>query len=530
MKRIFYILLATLCISISVVAQENLKFETSYSADSTARANRVEVVFVTPYEGFTIEPTNKKDMVMKSREQNGGTFATVVMCDISDAAADRNHTFRVNISGTTIGDYVKVPLAAGKHFTVRVEQALEHNLYLNYPNSQRGYLNATKSAIEFNIPDYVKQPRLEFTEGIGRLLPDSTLQGQTIITLEIDCNALKALQTDIPQKKAKADARLQQLKNELTELEKIFDENSGKEGFDFDKDERQKAKLESEIEHVYDDVPELFVRLSANKANTVRVIPSRLAALAQPRNRLQINVVDGLHKETIYKKAAFDELLSNAREYYNNYRQHYDYKYFDAAFVAYDQAIGNDDCPLNLRDQLRMEKDTIAFLRKYTLYREKADTLARKAEAEKGFASEETYKALVGEHRFLDMLINAHPDMSRFKEIDATIQARIQQHPSAKKTVIEKVTKQRQRVKGRIILDNEYLTTKLNTISIYASPYHTIKKDERARLKLLGKADTEGNFNVVMPEDMDYIITSAEMQRKTEAHLVTTDFIEIHIK
>ena len=498
--------------------------------DPALGSNRAAVIFITPYEGFTIVAIDKRDLVMKSTPQSDGTFSTQVMCDLSDRATDRNHNFRVNIAGTALGDYVKVPLVAGKRYTIQVKQALEHDLYFNYPNTQRAYTDASKSAIEFSVPDYIKNPKVEFTKGIGRLLPQTSASGMNIITLEIDCESLKALRAEIPTKRAEAEARLKKLQADMAALEKNFDEHNSDPNFDFDADEKRKAELEEAMEHVYDNVPEVIVVLYADKSNVVRVERQRLAGLTEPRQRLQINVGDGMHKETIYKDATFDELLSNAREYFDNYRQHYDYKYFDAANVAYDQAIAHDDCPFNLRDQLRLEKDTIAFLRKYTLYREKADTLARKAEAEKGFANEETYKALVGEHRFLGMLIKAHPDMSRFKEIDASIQARIQQHPSAKKTVTEEVVKQRQRVKGRVIIDNQYLTIKLNTISIYASPYYIIKKDDRARLKLLGKADAEGNFNVVMPEDMDYIITSAELQRKSEAHRVTGDYIDIHIK
>lgn len=533
MKRFFSFisLLAWICTSWAQQGSGNLTFSKPTSSDdSSLGANRASVIFITPYEGFTIVAVDKRDMVMKSVALNDGTFTTQVMCDLTDRAADPNHSFRVNIAGTALGDYIKVALTAGKRFTIQVQQALQHDLYFNYPNTQRAWTDATKSAIEFSVPDYIKNPKVEFTSGIGQLLKPATASGMNIITLEIDCEKLKQLQTEIPAKQAAAEAKLKQLQADLAAHEKYFDEHNTDANFDFDADERRKTELEDAIEHVYDDVPELSVVLYADKSNVVRVDRSRLANLTEPRQRLQINVGDGMHKETIYKEATFDELLSNARDYFKNYRQHYEYKYFDAANVAYDQAIAHDDCPFELRDQLRLEKDTIAFLRKYTLYREKADTLARKAEAEKGFSSEDTYKALVGEHRFLDMLIKAHPDMSRFQEMDATIQARIQQHPSAKKTVTEQVVKQRQHVKGRVIIDNQYLTIRLNSISIYAAPYSTIKKDDRSRLKLLGRADAEGNFDVIMPEDMDYIITSAELQRKSEAHLVTGTTMDIHIK
>lgn len=528
-KRAVCLLLVAFGLYSSILAQENLMFNTSSSPDATITGNRVEITFITPYEGFIISPSNRKDMVMKAREQTDGSYATQVVCDISDAAADRNHTFRVNISGTTIGDYVKVPLVPGRRFTVRVEQALEHNLYLIYPNSQRGYMDATKSAVEFTIPDYIRQPRVEFTAGIGRMLPVQSLQGQTVITLELDCDALKQKIADIPDKRAQADARLQLLQAELAAHERNFDENSVKEGFDFDADERKKAAIESAIEHVYDEVPELFIRLVADKANTVRVDPSRITALTQPRNRLQISVVDGLHRETVYKKASFGELLGNARDYLTNYRSQYKSSYYDAAVTAYDQAIAHDDCPADLREPLRVERDTLAYLRKFTRYHEKADTLVRENEQEKGFDSEEVYNWLLADHKFLNLLIQEHPEMSRFQEMDIQVQERINMHPSAMKAVQETVVKQAQRIKGKVTIGSEYLSIPLNTISVYAAPYRVIKKNDRDNLRLIGRVDANGEFNVIMPQGMHYIILDQEMERKSEAHYVSENDNQIEI-
>jgi hypothetical protein len=97
--------------------------------------------------------------------------------------------------------------------------------------------------------------------------------------------------------------------------------------------------------------------------------------------------------------------------------------------------------------------------------------------------------------------------------------------------VRQQVTVQKQQISGTITLDDD-LTIPLNTISIYASPISEVKKADRSRLQLLGKADAQGRFHVIMPQDMHYIITSAEMTKKADAHYVAPGqtSITIHIK
>lgn len=499
------------------------------SDDSALGSNRAVVVFITPYEGFTIVAVDKRDLVMKSTPQNDGTFSTQVMCDLSDRAADRNHNFRVNIAGTALGDYVKVPLVAGKRFTIQVKQAMEHDLYFNYPNTQRVYTDASKSAIEFSVPDYIKDPKVEFTKGIGRLLPQTSASGINIITLEIDCESLKKLLAEIPTKRAEAETRLKKLQADMAALERNFDEHSSDPAFDFDADEKRKAELEEDMEHVYDNVSEVIVVLYADKSNVVRVERQRLAGLTEPRQRLQINVGDGMHKETVFKEASFEELLEDARYYILNYRNNFKSSYYDAALNAYKKAIEHNDCPFELREPLRLENDTLAYLHKYTLYHEKADTLVRKNESEKGFASEEVWKWLLADHKFLDLLIQEHPEMDYFKTLDNQVQNRISAHPNAKKQVQEIVTLQAQRIKGTVRIDNKYLDIPLNSISVYASPYSTIKKDDRKQLRLIGQVDANGQFNVIIPHGMHYIILDQEMKKTSEAHYISDKDTEIEI-
>ena len=50
---------------------------------------------------------------------------------------------------------------------------------------------------------------------------------------------------------------------------------------------------------------------------------------------------------------SFDELCSIAKNYYAEYPSHTESSFYDAAKIAYDNAIKHNDCPFNLRDSLR---------------------------------------------------------------------------------------------------------------------------------------------------------------------------------
>lgn len=533
MKRILFSLACMvlgLCHACPQQGTGSLTFSSPVSSDdATLGRKRASVVFITPYEGFTIVAIDKRDLVMKSMPQKDGTCAIQVMCDLSDPAADRNHNFRVNIAGTALGDYVKVPLVAGKRFTIQVKQALEHDLYFNYPNTQRAYTDASKSAIEFSVPDYIKNPKVEFSKGIGRLLPQASGSGMNTITLEIDCENLKKLRAEIPIKRAEAEAHLKKLQAGMAELEKNFDEHSSDSDFNFEDYEKRRAELEEAIEHVFDDVPEVIVVLYADKSNVVHVERQRLAGLTEPRQRLQINVGDGMHKETIYKEASFEELLTTARQYYKDYPHHSDFNFFEGANIAYKNAINHNDCPIELREEIRKEHDSLLSIRKDIYLIEQTSDRVAQAEEKEGFNSDGVYKYLSAQINFANRILKNHLECSAIEQLRDSLLTRISSHPKASvEAGTETVTHKRDKLSGSVSFKNKYMAIQFENMRVYAIPTKQIKG---TKSRIIGRVNADGTYDVVKPDGLSslYIYVTGE---KDEAHYVPngTTHLDIIVK
>ncbi len=216
----------------------------------------------------------------------------------------------------------------------------------------------------------------------------------------------------------------------------------------------------------------------------------------------------------------FNEVLANARHYYANRQNPANarYNYFDAAKIAYEKAIEHNDCSYDLRDTLKTEYNDVLFMRKLTHHHESATDSILKYVGKYGEQNHEVFRWLVADRKILQTLLEKHPELTALEAEVSRLNTRIQQHPSSKTTTTQTELRQRQQVNGKVVIENPYLNIPLNTISIFASPYRTVKKEDRRYLQLLGKADANGYFHVVMPEEMHYIITSAEITRKAEAH------------
>ena len=211
----------------------------------------------------------------------------------------------------------------------------------------------------------------------------------------------------------------------------------------------------------------------------------------------------------------FDELIDIAREYSRNYPSHPESSYYLPAITAYDQAIGHNDCPQTERESILEERNRMAAIRKTAYFRERSDSLARKAEAEKGFESDEVYKYLSGEYKFISKLVEDYPEVPGFKPIMEEVYQRLIKHPRASETVKKEVTIQRQQITGRVSFKNEYEAIPFNTLNVYASA--TSKIDPK-NCRLIGHVRANGTFTIVVPDDMKYIFVDGE---KKNAHLVS---------
>lgn len=221
--------------------------------------------------------------------------------------------------------------------------------------------------------------------------------------------------------------------------------------------------------------------------------------------------------KTILKEAAFDDLLKIAKEYMANYPAHTESSYYDAAKIAYNNAINHNDCPYSMRDSLRKEYDMMADLRKNSYYVEAAEAKANQFEKEKGFDCDEVFKYLGGEIGFIDRILKAHPEISGFNALKSIVASRLQRHPKSKvKDGEEVVMRQRETISGRVSFKNQYMAVPFESMRIYAT---TSSKIKNGQSRIIGKVKSDGTYSVVKPDGMSplYIYTSGE---KDDAHYV----------
>ncbi len=214
--------------------------------------------------------------------------------------------------------------------------------------------------------------------------------------------------------------------------------------------------------------------------------------------------------------ASYDELISIAKEYYANYPTHTESSYYDAARLAYDKAIGHNDCPQNMRDAIRAERDTMASLRRNTYLIEAAEAKAKQFEKEKGFNCDEVYKYLSGELRFANRILRSHPEITGIKDIKDNVLARLQTHPKGQNIVETTVTKQRETISGTISFKNKYMAIPFQNMRVFATSSPNIKGGQSRKI---ANVNADGTYSAIKPSGIEplYIYVTGE---KDDAHYV----------
>lgn len=223
---------------------------------------------------------------------------------------------------------------------------------------------------------------------------------------------------------------------------------------------------------------------------------------------------------------SFDDLLAEAKDYYNNYPSHTESSYYEAARIAYDNAINHNDCPHDLRQTFRVERDTMQSIRRNLYLIEAAKDKASQFEKSKGFESDEVYRYLGGIIRFSNRILKYHPEITGVQTIKDEAVAKSQQHPKGRiEDGTTTVTKYRPTISGIVSFKNEYMSFPFNKMRIYATSTEKIK-DSSSRV--IGKVNDDGTYKVVRPVDMDnlYIYVTGE---KDKAHYVAPDASVIDI-
>ncbi len=225
---------------------------------------------------------------------------------------------------------------------------------------------------------------------------------------------------------------------------------------------------------------------------------------------------------------SFDEILAIAKDYYKEYPSHTESSYYDAARIAYDNAINHNDCPQNIRESIREERDSMASIRRNTYLIEAAEAKAKQFEKEKGFTCDEVYKYLSGEVRFADRILRYHPEITGIQFLRDKVVTRLQGHPKGQNVVEKTVIKERETLSGIISFKNEFMAIPFKNMQVFATSSAKIKGGESRKI---GNINADGSYKVVKPIGISplYIYVTGE---KDNAHYVPegTTIMNIEVK
>lgn len=498
--------------AVSIVEQGQAKADASLGNTSVA-------VFLSKGNNLVITSNNPSDKVALPQRQSNGQYATEVTCDLT-AGGGSKRTFTVVIKGTSIQSRADKAMKAGKRFTFLVEEA-EHMLTFWWPETKNvAYTSQSrsvegKSLVEFQCPTDIQNPIVKFSNNMGgEQLPTVTERGVSMVRLEVDCNMLKQTLAD----KQRKEAEIAALQRQYDELHATNDAKAGDASYDIAAGEQQEEALQKRMEDLQNTLPNVYVILTGKSCNQVPLSEDRIRQLLTPKYRLTVGVNDAMAGE-----ASFDDLLSQAREYYRNFAAHGESSYYDAGRTAYDKVLEHKDCPVDQRQAIRDESDTLRSLRRNTFLIEKAEEKAQGIEAQKGFNDPDVYKYLAGAVRFCDRILTYHPDIKPIQATKERLMARISQHPNAKTQVTETVTRQRLTITGRVTFKNEYMAMPHTSMRVYASE---TPKIGLGKTSAIGKLNADYTFSVVKPDGMDYIYVTGE---KDKAHMVSPGMTHLDI-
>lgn len=269
------------------------------------------------------------------------------------------------------------------------------------------------------------------------------------------------------------------------------------------------------------------VTISLQGKNTNRVLlrPDLIERLT-PKDKLVCNIDLLGQTDTIIHEQTYQEALAVAKERYKNYPLHTESSYFDAARNAYDVVLAHKDCPINMRESIRAERDTMASIRRNTYLIEAAEAKAKQFEQEKGFECKEVYRYLGGVVRFANRILASHPEITGIQTIKEKTLKRLESHPDSKKEDgTETIVHQREKVNGTISFKNKYMAIPFEKMRIFGIDRPKIKE---GKSHIIGKVNADGTFSVVKPDNIKplYIYVTGE---KDEAHYVGDGDVNMNI-
>ena len=277
--------------------------------------NKSVAVFISKDDNLVITSSNHSDVVTEPKKMENGRYGIEVTCNM-EKGADVSRTFSIRIQGSTLNGEKKKAMSAGKRFFFEVD-AVEHMLGFIYPDTRDIlYPVDGKACIEFNIPDYISDLKVECSQELRGKTTEKKENGIKVISLELDANLLTEFLNHVNE----VQSQLVKKTMEYNALKKEIDEKASDASYDIDAAEAKEKALKEELEQAQKNAPAAFVRLAAKSSNTVYLEVEKLKALGA-KSKLTVNVTDALHTEKVFT-GKFEEMLSQA----NTYRAQRDYK------------------------------------------------------------------------------------------------------------------------------------------------------------------------------------------------------------
>lgn len=259
-----------------------------------------------------------------------------------------------------------------------------------------------------------------------------------------------------------------------------------------------------------------LITIQGNGTNML-TINEELVRRLTPKDKLTYGI--------LVVETSFDDLLATAKRYLADYPKHVESSYYDAAKIAYDNAIQHNDCPQKVRDTLRMEYDLLAEIRKNSFYAETADKKAAEAER-RGVGCEEILKYLGAEVKFIDRLLDSHPEIIGYHDRRREVLTKIESLPCSKVADgTETIQHNRETLSGTVRFKHEYMAVPFSEMKVYAT---TSKKIKGSQSRFVGFVNADGTFGIVKPDNFEplYIYLSGE---KGDAHYVPKGMTKINI-
>lgn len=208
--------------------------------------------------------------------------------------------------------------------------------------------------------------------------------------------------------------------------------------------------------------------------------------------------------KTVKRAYTFDETKAIADKYLTEYASQSVSSYFEAASNAIDEVLAHKDCPLDIRDSLLLKQNELKYIRKYSLFVEKAQEKKEESEKANGYNHATTYKWIGAERKFCNNIVKAHPEMTYYQKMLTKIDDELARHPQAQIAVQTTVRHEYQVITGKVTKDETFIGD-VAGVAIYGTYMPDGSMGKTDKMTLLGKVSSNGTYRIVLKNPHSYL-------------------------